>query len=216
MSERKRKETDRKAAFMQDVMGRPKRSRKPSALVDDADAESQPATSSARSDAELVALATSSARSDAELVALATQLTHVPRSDWPADVLEYHRRQRREEMRASRAALEQADQLRREVEQARREEQLGDSNGDNDDEDRHRREGARYARRTKRARDNAEYESTRIPDDLMSDEEIAAARVAPLAPLDEAAKQRIVERVRAALSDARQGERVCACATRSF
>ena len=44
----------------------------------------------------------------------------------------------------------------------------------------------------------------------MTDDELAAARAAPLEPPDDDKKRRIVERVRAALSDERQGERVCA------
>ena len=47
--------------------------------------------------------------------------------------------------------------------------------------------------------------------DLMTDDELAAARVAPLVPPDDDDTQRrIVERVRVALSDERQGERACA------
>ncbi len=44
----------------------------------------------------------------------------------------------------------------------------------------------------------------------MSDGDLAAARISPLVPPDDGARRRIVDRVRVALSDARQGERVCA------
>src|SRR3984957_8432371 len=44
----------------------------------------------------------------------------------------------------------------------------------------------------------------------MTDDDLAAARVAPLEPPNDDVQRRIVDRVRVALSDARQGERVCA------
>jgi len=186
------------AEFMQSAVAQPKRLRKASTVAGEAEAE-------------LLAPNTADARSDAELAAIAVQLTHVPRNEWPAEVLDYQRRMDRARKRSVAAALEQADRLRREVEQARRDEQLGNNNDDDDDGDAQQpREGARYAKRTKRARIASDRELARIPNDLMSDEEIAAARVAPLVPPDDATKQRIVERVRFALSDAQQGERVCA------
>ena len=145
-------------------------------------------------------------RGDAELAALAAQLTHMPRSQWPADVFEYQQRVQREKKRASRAALEEEDRLRREAEQARRREQLG-KDGDSDDEPQ-QREASRRRSRTKRARDNDDYASMTIPGDLMSEDELAAARVASLAAPGDDTQRRIVEHVRVA-SDARQGERVC-------
>ena len=117
-SDRKRKETDRMAEFMQGTVARTKRQRK-QVEHETPEAERVPD----RRD-----------RSDAELAAHAARLHDVPRSQWPADVLEYHRRVRREQMRAARAALEEEDRLRREAEQARRREQLGkDDNADDED-----------------------------------------------------------------------------------
>jgi hypothetical protein len=144
---------------------------------------------------------------EADLARRAAQLHDVPRSEWPADVLEYQRQRQRQEKRAERAALEQEDQLRRGVEQTRRREQLGEQEPD---EDPQQREASRRKSRTKRVRNNDDYGANSLPGDLMSDEELAAARGAPAVPLDDDTKGRIVERVRIALSDARQGERVCA------
>ena len=152
--------------------------------------------------------AASTARTEAELAADAARLHDVPRAQWPADVLEYHRKKRRTQMQASREALAAGDRLRRELEQAQRREQLGDD--DDDDEEPQQRDAARQRKRTKRARNNDDYATKKMPADLMTDDELAAARVAPMAAPDDDTQRRIVERVRVALSDARQGERVCA------
>ena len=88
-SDRKRKETDRMAEFMQGTVSRTKRRRKqpepkPPEPEPDRDADSRSAMT----------------RGDAELAA--AQLTHMPRSQWPADVFEYQQRVQREKKRASR------------------------------------------------------------------------------------------------------------------
>ena len=69
-----------------------------------------------------------------------------------------------------------------------------------------------YAReaRAKRQRQSEVDAANVVPADLMNDEEIDAARTAPLTAPNEAQKQHIVSRTRAALSDANQGQRVCA------
>ena len=178
------------AEFMQGAVAKTTRRRKDDTASETPNADRESSTTS---------------RTDDELAALAAQFHDVPRGQWPAEVLEYQRRQQREKKRSARVALEE----RREVEQARRREQLGNDDG-NEGDNRQHHEGARYAKRTKRARDNAEYEATRVPRDLMTDDELAAARAAPLVAPDDDTARRIVERVRAALSDERQGERVCA------
>lgn len=99
--------------------------------------------------------------------------------------------------------------VRRETEQVRRREQLGED-GDSDDEPQ-QREASRQRSRTKRARDNDDCASTTILVDLMSEDELAAARVAPLAaPVDDT-QRRIVDHVRVALSDAVCDEIVLKC-----
>ena len=73
-------------------------------------------------------------------------------------------------------------------------------------------ESVPYAReaRAKRQRQSEVDAANVVPADLMNDEEIDAARTAPLTAPNEAQKQHIVNRTRAALSDAHQGQRVCA------
>ena len=93
------------AEFMQVVVTKTKRGRKDVTTVSAA-----PTPIAERESA-------SSTRTDDELAALAVQFHDVPRAQWPAEVLDYQRRLQREKKRSARAALEEDDQLRREVEQ---------------------------------------------------------------------------------------------------
>ena len=104
------------------------------------------------------------------------------------------------------------DRLRREVEQQRRQEQLAKMAADAPDEQRYdpRIRAASKAASYKRQRQSEVDAANVVPADLMNDEEIDAARTAPLTAPNEAQKQHIVNRTRAALSDANQGQRVCA------
>jgi hypothetical protein len=62
----------------------------------------------------------------------------------------------------------------------------------------------------KRQRQSEVDAANAVPADLMTDDEIEAARTAPLSAPNEELKQHIVNRTRAALSDANQGQRACA------
>ena len=87
-------------------------------------------TTTATSHLELDLQATSSTtttttnRTEAELAQLAAELTHVPRDQWPDNVLTFQREQQRVKKRKDREMQAEDDRLRREVEQKRRQEQL--------------------------------------------------------------------------------------------
>jgi hypothetical protein len=93
----------------------------------------------------------------------------------------------------------------REVEQQRRQEQLAKITADAPDEQRYdpRIRAASKAASYKRQRQSEVDAANAVPDDLMTDEEIEAAHTAPLTAPNEAQKQHIVNRTRAALCDAR-------------
>ena len=190
------------AAFMNEQLTTSKRGRKPKAI----------ASSHLESDLTATSSTTTTARAEAELQADAIRLHNVPRDQWPDDVLTYQQDADRRRKRKAVEMQAEDDRLRREVEQKRREEQLAKIAADKPEEQRHDpipRANAREAR-TKRQRQSEVDAANAVPADLMTDEEIEAARTAPLLAPHEELKQHIVNRTRAALSDANQGQRVCA------
>ena len=161
------------AEFMQGAVAQTKRRRK---------ATDETPTPSA----EHERVSSSTTRTDDELAALAAQFTHthVPRAQWPAEVLEWQQRRQREKKRSTRAALAEDDRLRREIEQAQRREQLDNDDDDDDDdegEDVQQREASRQKARPKRARDNADCDVARLSC-RVDDDELVAARAAPHEP----------------------------------
>ena len=155
---------------------------------------------------------TTTNRTEVELQEDAIRLHDVPRDQWPADVLTYQRDVDRNRKRKAAEMQAEDDRLRREVEQQRRQEQLAKMAADAPDEQRYdpRIRAASKAASYKRQRQSEVDAANVVPADLMNDEEIDAARTAPLTAPNEAQKQHIVNRTRAALSDAHQGQRVCA------
>jgi hypothetical protein len=143
---------------------------------------------------------------------MAAALSHVPRDQWPDDVLTYQREQQRLKKRKDREMQIEDDRLRRKVEQQRRQEQLAKIAADEPEEQRRdpRLRAATKAASYKRQRQSEVDAANAVPADLMTDDEIEAARTAPLSAPNEELKQHIVNRTRATLSDANQGQRVCA------
>jgi hypothetical protein len=80
--------------------------------------------------------ATTTIRTEAELAEMAAALSHVPRDQWPDDVLTYQREQQRLKKRKDRESQIEDDRLRREVEQQRRQEQLAKIAADEPEEQR--------------------------------------------------------------------------------
>jgi hypothetical protein len=111
---RKRKQTPAMAEFINEQLTKKKRGRKSSKTV----------SSHFESDLTSTASATTTIRTEAELAEMAAALSHVPRDQWPDDVLTYQREQQRLKKRKDREMQIEDDRLRREVEQQRRQEQL--------------------------------------------------------------------------------------------
>jgi hypothetical protein len=109
---RKRKQTPAMAEFMNEQLTKKKRGRKSSKTV----------SSHFESDLTSTASATTTIRTEAELAEMAAALSHVPRDQWPDDVLTYQREQQRLKKRKDREMQIEDDRLRREVEQQRRQE----------------------------------------------------------------------------------------------
>ena len=97
-----------------------------------------PATSHFESDLQATSSTTTTTtnRTEAELAQLAAELTHVPRDQWPADVLTYQRDVDRNRKRKAAEMQAEDDRLRREVEQKRRQEQLDKMAADEPEEQR--------------------------------------------------------------------------------
>jgi hypothetical protein len=188
------------AEFMNEQLTKSKRGRKPKA------------TASSHFESDLPSTSSTTIRTKAELAEMAAALTHVPRDQWPDDVLSYQRDADRNRKRKAAEMQAEDDRLRREVEQQRRQEQLAKMTADEPEEDSRqpRQRSVEYGNRTKRQRKSEVDASNAVPADLMTDDEIEAACKAPLAAPNEELKQHIVNRTRAALSDANQGQRVCA------
>jgi membrane protein involved in colicin uptake len=143
---------------------------------------------------------------------MAAALSHVPRDQWPDDVLTYQREQQRLKKRKDREKQIEDDRRRREVEQQRSREQLAKIAADEPEEQRRdpRLRAATKAASYKRQRQSEVDAANAVPADLMTDDEIEAAGTAPLTAPNEELKHHIVSRTRAALSDTNQGQRVCA------
>jgi hypothetical protein len=200
---RKRHETPAMAEFMNEQLTKKKRGRKSSKTV----------SSHFESDLTATASATTTIRTEAELAEMAAALSHVPRDQWPDDVLTYQREQQRLKKRKDREMQIEDDRLRREVEQQRRQESSSPKSLPNEPEEQRRDPRLRAATKAasyKRQRQSEVDAANAVPADLMTDDEIEAARTAPLSAPNEELKQHIVNRTRAALSDANQGQRVCA------
>jgi hypothetical protein len=159
----------------------------------------------------------------------ALALHKVRRRDWPADVLAYQhrienakRRARRERDRAGAAAADERRRQREQrIEESRQQEQQQDDDNDNndeegDDDEQHdsrapQRRSLEYDARAKRRRKNAADAAAREPVGLMSHDENSKINAEPLQPVSDDRCREIVDRVRLAMSDEKQGERVCAC-----
>jgi hypothetical protein len=159
----------------------------------------------------------------------ALALRKVRRRDWPADVLAYQhrienakRRARRERDRAGAAAADERRRQREQrIEESRQQEQQQDDDNDNndeegDDDEQHdsrapQRRSLEYDARAKRRRKNAADAAAREPVGLMSHDENSKINAEPLQPVSDDRCREIVDRVRLAMSDEKQGERVCAC-----
>ncbi len=190
------------AEFMNEQLTKSKRGRKSSKTV----------RSHFESDLTTTSSTTTTARTEAELQAEAIRLHDVPRDQWPDDVLTYQRDADRNRKRKAAEMQLEDDRLRREVEQQRRQEQLAKIAADEPEEQR-RDQSLRAVTKAASYKRQCQSEvdaSNAIPAELMNDEEIEAARTAPLAAPNEELKQHIVNRTRVALSDANQGQRVCA------
>jgi hypothetical protein len=188
------------AEFMNEQLTKSKRGRKPKPTAD------------LHFESDLTSTSSTTNRTEAELQAEAIRLHDVPRDQWPDDVLTYQREQQRLKKRKDREMQAEDDRLRRQVEQQRRQELLDKIAADEPEEESRqpRQRSIEYNNRTKRQRQSEVDSANAVPADLMTDDEIEAARTAPLAAPNEELKQYIVNRTRAALSDANQGQRVCA------
>ena len=200
---RKRKETPAMAEFMNEQLTKSKRGRKPKAIANSHLESDLTSTSSTT---------TTTSRTEAELQAEAIRLHDVPHDQWPDDVRTYQRDADRNRKRKAAEMQLEDDRLRREVEQQRRQEQLAKMAADEPEgESRQpRQRSVEYGNRTKRQRQSEVDAANAVPADLMNDDEIEAARTAPLTAPNEAQKQHIVNRTRGALSEHNQGQRVCA------
>jgi hypothetical protein len=180
------------AEFMNEQLTKSKRGRKPKPTAD------------LHFESDLTSTSSTTNRTEAELQAEAIRLHDVPRDQWPDDVLTYQREQQRLKKRKDREMQAEDDRLRRQVEQQRRQELLDKIAADEPEEESRqpRQRSIEYNNRTKRQRQSEVDSANAVPADLMTDDEIEAARTAPLAAPNEELKQYIVNRTRAALSDA--------------